>query len=195
MQVQAIISRVQQLLLNPKAAWAQIDTEAVSVQDLYKSWIAPLAAIPAVATFVGFSLLGLGLFRMPLVSGLAQMVVGYALSLAAVYLFALIIDYLAPQFGAQKNFNQAFKVAAYTPTAAWIAGIFNIIPALAIVSLLGALYSLYLLFVGLPALMKPPEDKATVYTLASIGCAIVVEVVIALVVSRLFVPAIVVGAP
>ena len=195
MQVQAMISRVQQLLLNPKAAWAQIDTEAVSVQDLYKSWIAPLAAIPAVATFVGFSLLGLGLFRMPLVSGLAQMVVGYALSLAAVYLFALIINYLAPQFGAQKNFNQAFKVAAYTPTAAWIAGIFNIIPALAIVSLLGALYSLYLLFVGLPALMKPPEDKATVYTLASIGCAIVVEVVIALVVSRLFVPAIVVGAP
>jgi hypothetical protein len=189
MQVQAIISRVQEILLKPKAAWAKIDGEPVNVPELYKSYIAPLAAIPPVATFIGFSLLGMGFFRMPIGSGLAQMIFHYVLSLVAVYAFALIIDYLAPQFGAQKNFNQAFKVAAYASTASWIAGIFTIIPALAILSVLGGLYSLYLLFVGLPMLMKPPEDKATTYTVASIGVAIVLSIIIGLITSRLFVPA------
>jgi hypothetical protein len=189
--LKAIVPRAQKLLLTPKAGWAEIDGESVSVPELYKGYVAPLAAIPVLAKFVGVSLLGLGLFHIPLIAGVGQMVVGYVLSLASIYVFALIIDYLAPTFGGQKNFGQAFKVAAYTPTAVWVAGIFNIIPALGIISLLGGLYSLYLLFVGLPALMKPPEDKAMIYTLASIGCAIVVEVIIALIVSRLFVPTVV----
>ena len=192
MEVQAILNRVQQILLKPKAAWAQIDTEPVNVPELYKTYIAPLAAIPPVATFIGFSVLGMGFFRMPLGSGLAQMIFGYALSLVAVYAFALIIDYLAPQFGAQKNFNQAFKVAAYGSTASWVAGVFSIIPALGILSVLGGLYSLYLIFIGLPMLMKPPEDKATTYTVASIGVAIVLSIIVALITTRLFQPAFVV---
>ena len=130
MQVQAIISRVQEILLKPKAAWAKIDAEPVNVPELYKSYIAPLAAIPPVATFIGFSLLGMGFFHMPIGSGLAQMILSYILRLAGVYAFALIIDYLAPQFGAQKNFNQALKLVAYASTASWVAGIFMIIPAL-----------------------------------------------------------------
>jgi len=45
--------------------------------------------------------------------------------------------------------------------------------------LLGGLYSLYLLFVGLPRLMKAPADRAMGYTVVTIICAIVVWVLVA----------------
>lgn len=99
------------------------------------------------------------------------------IGLASVYLFALIVDALAPTFGGQKNSGQAFKVVAYAPTAAWLASIFNIIPALSVLSILG-LYSLYLLYVGLPKLMKCPADKALVYTIVVVLCAFVVGLVL-----------------
>ena len=186
MQAQAIIARVQQILLNPQAGWAQIDSEAASVQKLYVEYIVPLAAISAIAQLLGLLLSGLGFL-------ILHTIVDFAFSLGAVYVFALIIDYLAPQFGGQKNFHQAFKLAAYMPTAAWVGGIFEILPGIGgIVHVIGALYSLYLLFLGLPVLMKPPSEKATTYTLVAIICAVVVGAVFGAIAARLFMPPVVI---
>ena len=85
---------------------------------------------------------------------------------------AYVIDFLAGTFGARRNLDNAMRVSAYAPTAAWVAGVFNIIPFLGILSILG-LYSLYLLHTGIAALMRPPADKAMVYTIAVIVCVIV----------------------
>ncbi|MGB9001100.1 MAG: hypothetical protein WCC43_18590, partial [Pseudolabrys sp.] len=76
-------------------------------------------------------------------------------------------------------------VSAYSPTAAWVAGVFNIIPALSFLGILG-LYSLYLLYTGIAAVMKPPADKALVYTIAVIVCAIIVWIIIFGIVALLF---------
>ena len=54
-------------------------------------------------------------------------------------------------------------MAVYSSTAAWLAGIFNLILALGGLQILG-LYSLYLLYLGLPVLMKAPKEKALPYT-------------------------------
>jgi Yip1-like protein len=97
--------------------------------------------------------------------------------LAGVFVVAYIIDFLAGTFGAQKNPENAMRVSAYAPTAAWVAGVFNIIPALAFLGIVG-LYSLYLLHTGILALMKPAPDKAVIYTIAVIVCAIIVWIVI-----------------
>ena len=109
--------------------------------------------------------------------GLLRAVVVYVLSLVGVFVVAYIIDFLAGTFGARKNLDNAMRVSAYAPTAAWVAGVFNIIPALAFLGILG-LYSLYLLYTGIAALMRPPADKALVYTIAVIVCAIIVWIVI-----------------
>jgi hypothetical protein len=105
-----------------------------------------------------------------------------------VYVLALIIDALAPTFGGQKNQIQAFKVSAYAGTASWLAGVFNLIPALSILGLLG-LYSLFLLYRGLPKLMKTPEDKALPYT----ALVIVAAVVLALIVGAVTAPLMAMG--
>lgn len=175
-----LVERAKAIILTPAAEWDKIAGEAHTVQGLYTNWIMILAAIPAIAGFIGLSIVGGGMFgmsyRVGVMAGLSHAIATYLLSLGSVYVFALIIDALAPSFGGEKNFLQAFKVAAFAPTASWLAGIFGILPALSILGLLG-LYSLYLLYVGLPRLMKTPPEKALAYTVVVIIAGIVLSVV------------------
>jgi hypothetical protein len=94
-----------------------------------------------------------------------------------VYVIALLIDVLAPSFGAQKNFPNALKLSVYSHTPAWLAGIFLIVPGLGFLRSLG-LYGLYLLWLGLPPLMRAPRDKALLYAGAVVLCAVLLVVVI-----------------
>jgi hypothetical protein len=172
-----LIARIQRLLLSPNSEWEAIDTEGADVTRIYQSYILPLVALSALAGFIGTSIIGIGGFRIGFVSGLIQAVVSIGLSCALVYVMALIINALAPQFGAKEDFGAAFKVAAYAPTASWVGAMFMVLPMLWFMALIGGLYSLYLLFVGLPKLMKPAADKAMIYALAVIGCMIVIGIV------------------
>ena len=178
-----IVDRAKNIVLQPRQEWQVVSGEAHTVQGLYTGYVMILAAIPPIAGFIGMSLVGIGMFgtsyRVPIAAGVANMVVGYLLTLGMVYVLALLIDILAPNFGSEKNFAQALKLAAFFPTAGWLAGIFSILPIVSILGLVGWLYSLYLLFLGLPVLMKTPEDKAVGYTIVVILCAIVLGVVVA----------------
>ena len=175
-----LVMRAKNLLMQPKQEWTAIAAEPHTVQGLYTGYVMILAAIPALAGFVGASIVGYGGlgggFRVPVAAGVAHMVVIYLLSLVAVYLVALLIDGLARSFGGERSFIQALKVAAFSPTAMWLAGAFAILPALWILGLLG-LYSFFLLYVGLPIVMKVPEDKAIPYTVVVIIAAIVFYVI------------------
>lgn len=175
-----LVERAKNLIMQPRAEWQVIAAEPHTLQGLYSQYVMILAAIPAVATFIGLSIVGFPAFRIGIGPGLAYAVLYYLLSLVMVYVLALVIDAMAPSFGGEKNFMQAFKLAAFAPTAAWLAGVFNVLPALSILSLLG-LYSLYLLFTGLAPVMKAPEDKAIPYTVVVIIAAIVLNLIIALV--------------
>lgn len=176
-----LVARVKGILLAPKTEWGVIDTESTTVRSLYTGYIMPLAAIPAVAGFIGMTLLGYNVlgttFRYPMSAGIQQAVLMYVLSLVGTYVLALIINALAPNFGGQKNQIQALKVAAYSSTASWVVGIFAILSSLAVLGILG-LYSLYLLFLGLPRLMKAPDEKAMLYTVVVIIGAIAVFILV-----------------
>jgi Yip1 domain len=172
-----LVERIKGILLQPKSEWPVIEREPGNTGYLFPNYVAIVAAIPAVCTFIGTSIIGYGSYRIGIGLGLVRAVVVYALSLAGVFVVAYIIDFLAGTFGAQKNPENAMRVSAYAPTAAWVAGVFNIIPALAFLGILG-LYSLYLLHTGIVALIKPAPDKAVIYTIAVIVCAIIVWIVI-----------------
>jgi hypothetical protein len=186
-----LVARAKGMLLSPKSEWDVVAGEPMSVAALYSGWIIPMAAIPAVCGFIGFSIVGTSIlgtsWRRPMAAGLESAVLNYVLSLVMIYVVGMIINALAPNFGGEKDQVQALKVAAYSATASWVGGIFTLLPALAIIAVLFALYSLYLLFLGLPRLMKAPEDKAVGYTVVVVLCVIVLGVVIGAV-SRYAVP-------
>ncbi len=172
-----LVERVKGIVLQPKSEWPVIEREPGNVGYLFPNYVAIVAAIPPVCGFIGMSIVGYGPIRVGIVGGLLHALVFYALSLVGVFIVAYIIDFLAGTFGARKNLDNAMKVSAYAPTAAWVAGVFDIIPALAFLGILG-LYSLYLLHTGIAALMKPAADKALIYTIAVIVCAIIVWTII-----------------
>ena len=178
-----IKTRVRNILLTPNTEWPVIAEEPTDKGAVITGYVMPLAAIGAIAGFIGGSLVGmslpfLGTYRVPIMTGLAGAVFAFVFAIIGVFILAFIINALAPTFGAQKDSNRAFKVAVYSYTPAWIAGALQILPALGVLGIIAALYGLYLLYLGLPALMKVPQEKAIGYTAVVVVCAIVLSFVV-----------------
>ncbi len=180
-----LIGRAQRILLTPGSEWPVIASESATTAGLYRNYIVILAALGPLAMFlkttlIGYQVLFLGSYRVDFFDGLITMLVSYGLSLVAVYVFALIINALAPTFGSQKDALLALKSAAYAMTAAWIAGLGQILPFIGSLLLIaGGAYSVYLLFLALPVTMKTPPDKAVAYTAVSVVAAILLFWIVA----------------
>lgn len=183
----SLLDRVLTLLLRPSDTWLQIERENPGIASVYTRYLIFLAAIPAVAGFIGYSLVGVGAFgfsvRVPIVQGLVGMVVSYVLSLAMVFVMALVANALAPRFGSQAHLPRAFQLIAYGATAGWLGGVFSAVPALAMLGVLAALYSVYLIYRGAPVVMRVPAERALGYTAALVVCGIVAGLVVGLVTS------------
>ncbi|WP_198371017.1 Yip1 family protein [Roseomonas rosulenta] len=167
-----LIERVKGMALAPAQEWQKIAREPIELVPVFTRYVMILAAIPAIA---GFLLL---LFFAP-VTAFTMAIVGYILTLVGVFVSAKIIEILAPKFGGQPDADAALKLAAFAPTIAWVAGGFIIIPLLGgIVALIGGFYALYTLYLGVPIVMRVPQEKALTFTLAVIGVAIVVNIAV-----------------
>lgn len=181
----ASLRRVANLLIAPAAEWTIIDREEVAPTRLALTYVAPLALIPTAAIIVALALLGVQaggqLHRAPLLGVSISAFLFFVLTIGAVFLFALVVDWLAPRFGGARNYRQAFKVSAYSITAAMVAGILAMAPALQIFALLGATYSLYLLFLGAPRLMHPPEKSAVNFSIVTTLAAILLALAVGLI--------------
>jgi len=181
-----LIARARAILLTPRSEWPVIAVEATATRELYLGYVVWLAALPAVASFLKFGVFGygvplLGSFRLPVGTALSSAVLSYVLSLIGVFLLALIVDALAPNFGATRDRSQALKLAAYSYTAGWIGGVCVIIPGIGwLLALAGGVYSVYLLYLGLPVLMKCAAERAVGYTVVVVIAAIVLYWIIAL---------------
>ena len=166
--VPSMLGRAWAVLTAPKRAWEVIEAEPSTIPELYLRLVAPLAAIPAACGFIGLLLFGVGVFdvgmRPPLGVALGEMATGYVLALVEVYILAAIIDVLAPSFGGARSRLQAFKLVAYSGTALWASGLFLIYPPVGeLLSLLGGLYSLYVLYTGLPRMMSAAPQRRLTY--------------------------------
>lgn len=177
-----IVERAKAVCLSPDTEWSTIANERAQTSALIVGYVLPLAGAAAAAQMIGESVVGrslgiLGTYRMPLATGVGLAVASLVLAAVGVVLLSIIIDALAPTFGAEKSREQALKVAVYSATPVWLAGVLQIVPALGVVVLLGGLHALYLLYLGLPRLMKCPAEKAVGYTGAVIACAVVLAIV------------------
>ena len=192
-----LVERVKNILLTPKTEWPVIAEEQTDVKTLYLSYIMILAAIPAIAGVISSMLIGgllgsvagrAGLGAMTGGFAIVHAIVAYIISLVVVFVVALIVDALAPTFGGTKSQINALKLVAYSATAGWVASIATVIPVLGwIVAIIGSLYGIYLLYLGLPVLMKCPEDKAVVYLVVIVVVYIVLTWILsALLVTGLF---------
>jgi len=178
-----LVPRITNILTKPKQEWPVIATEATEVATLYKEYIVLLAAVPAICSFIGMTVIGIpvpffGTVRVGMASGLTGLVVRYVLSLVAAYIAALIVEKLAPTFQSRGDIVQALKLVAYASTPAWVAGVLGLFPPLVALSILAGLYGVYLFYLGLPPLMQTPSDKVIPYMIVSAIVIIVLYMVV-----------------
>ena len=179
-----LVQRAIGMMLRPSRTWDAADHEPGGVVGLIRDYAAPLAVIPAVCGLIGQLTFGTGMagigIRPTAQSAVAGAATDYVLSLVAVYLLALAIHALAPAFGARRDFVRATKVAVYSGTALWLAGVFALYPALGwLAGILAALYSLYALSQGLARLMHAPEDRELAYFTTVLITALVLMALVA----------------
>ena len=178
-----IVQRAKNICLSPATEWPVIAAEPATPGELIGGYAAPLAAIGAIAGFIGGTIIGrtipfVGHYRVPFTTGIVAAIFTFGMALVGVFVLSLVIDALAPTFGGQKNNIQALKLAVYSYTPAWIAGVLQISTVLGILAIFAAFYGIYLLYLGLPQLMRSPQDKSIAYTAVVVVCAIVLSIVI-----------------
>jgi hypothetical protein len=183
-----LINRVKNILLTPKTEWLAIDAENAPHAKVFTAYVVPLALIPAAAALIGYGLIGYSVLGVHVGSigwGLRQAIAQYITMLGGTYLTAFVVDALAANFGAQKDFNRAFSLVAYAYTPMFAAGIFYLLPSLSWLASLAGLYGLYLLYIGLQPTMKAPADKQTAYFVVSLIVMVAVSAVLSFILAAI----------
>jgi len=185
-----LIDRVKNILITPAKEWDVIATEQPDIGKIITGYVLPLAGAAALAVFIGYafigSILGSGFFGVTW--GIYHAIVSLIVALCSVFLSALIIDALAPSFGAEKNMGRSVQLVAYSLTPVWIGGLLAIIPVLGLIGTLAGIYGFYLLFIGMPKLKKSPEDKHVGYFVVSIIVMLAIYFVVGLILGLILLP-------
>ncbi len=163
-----LLERVKDILVQPKSEWKVIAKERETQVGLFKSYVLPMAALGPLASIIGLTVVGaslpMGNLRIGFLPALGSAITSFVMAVAGVYILALLIDALATTFASTKNPVNALKVAVYSATPGWLAGLLQLFPgALTMVAFLISLYGVYLLYLGLQALMGTPKERALAY--------------------------------
>lgn len=152
-----LAARTRAILVSPRTEWPAIAAEDETVPGLYLRFIMPLAAIGPLAFVIRFASAG----------WLGLSVLQYLVQLATIYATARVIQWLAPRFKSEGDTVQAIKLVAYAATPAWIGAVLNAVPSMGILATAALLYSVYLYYLGLPAVMRTPIEQVVPYMLVS----------------------------
>ena len=157
-----ILSRAWGLLREPKKEWEQIKAEETTIPRILLGYVAPLAAIPPICDLIGSTLFNRMLQVEP-GEALIRAVVTWVVSIGLVFFLGVLVNILADNFDGDKDELAAQKVAAYSLTPSFLSGVFSLWPPLWWVSLFALAAMVYIMFRGLPVLMKAPPDRALAY--------------------------------
>lgn len=170
-----LIDRAKNMLLTPKAEWARVAAEAPDTNKLFIGYALPLLAIAAVCSLIGMSLIGVPfLGRLPIAWSATQAIFSVAIGLVSLFVMSIIANALAPSFGSRQDTGRAQQLMVYGSTANMVGGMLAIFPPLGILGLLFGIYSIVLVYFGLPFVMNTPQDKQVVYLLVIVVANIVI---------------------
>ncbi len=181
--MKALFEKIRDLIFKPKQTWEAIDQDPVTTKQLVYAYLLPLAAIPAIAFFLGYSILGIripfsGVYRMVWWQALITALTGYGVAILSTVALAHGISRMAAWFNSTPDLNSGYKLIIFCYAPFWVAGVLYIIPNLSVIVMIAGLYGLYLLFLGIPRIMHPPENRATVYGITAIVVTIVIHVLL-----------------
>ncbi|GAB3009034.1 hypothetical protein GCM10027051_07200 [Niabella terrae] len=156
-----LIDRVKNILTEPKLEWEKIKAEEATLQSLLTGYVIPLSLLAGLANFLKYIVFS-SIFGFTY--GIAYTLFAVLATIVVFVIATYIIDALAPSFKSEKNLNRSAQLVAYAGTAGYVASLFSFIPFLGgLLALAGAVYSIYLFYLGLTPMKKTPEDQKVIY--------------------------------
>lgn len=191
MDIMEIVNQAKDIVLNPRGTLKKLKDEKITKEYLL-IYLGIVAFPTLIGVIIGQGVVGISggwgsysfLYRVPIGWAVAWGIAQYVLLIIGVIVFGYVVNFLAPNFSSKANLMQSMKLVAYATTPVLLAGIFNIYPPLGIISLLALIYSLYILYIGLPIYLNTPKnEKRIVYIIVSIIIFAVIMIVIGVIVS------------
>lgn len=179
--MEKLISEIRDLIRSPGSTFERLKATETSQSEITKNMLIYLAAIPAVAGFLGRVVIGYntafytGYARVSFFSGLISAILMFVLTIIGVYVISYIVNGLAVNFGGEKSELNAFKLTVYSFIPVLVLGVFSLVPSLSGLYILG-LYGVYVFYVGAPILMQVKEDKVLTYTVIISLISIVITI-------------------
>ncbi|WP_250464443.1 Yip1 family protein [Microbulbifer litoralis] len=184
-----LLSHTIGIFTNPDKEWEAIRADRHSFLQVYLSHVPILALIPSVAAYIGVTRVGfeLGghLSRLTPNSAAVLAVVMYFAILLGVYLLGEFINWMARSYGVEDDeatrHYEGTALAVFVTTPIFIASLILLYPhvwlAVAVIGLAG-IYSVYLIYEGIPILMNMGKERAFLYAGAVITVALVMMVTV-----------------
>lgn len=179
--INKVIDKYKQII-NYKTFWPAAKAETSSIKSIYQDYLIVLTLIGPISTFIALSRNLPAGMDIPIVSFLSKILVGYFISLAYYYIFALAIEKITPYFNGSCTKENAFKLIVYSMFPMLLAGLLVIAKILILIlGLLAA--SLYLLWLGVPIMLNVPEEKRTQAAITIMAVGLMIMMVISLIIS------------
>ena len=172
------INRAINIITKPKKALEDLKGESMTKQDLIV-YLGLIGVPTFLGVLIGYGFIGYGTSLVGW--GFALAVIQYVLSIIGIIVFGYILNALAPSFKSKQNLMNAMKLVAASATPWLIAGIFYFYPAAGVISFLGGIYGLYILYLGIPILMETPKDQHIVYLVVGLIVYIIIMGVVSLI--------------
>lgn len=146
-----------------------------------------------IGVIIGYGLLGVGgsyygiswSYKFPIGWAVAYGIILYILMIIGIIIFGYVFNMFASTFKSKQSLIQALKLTTYASTPIMLAGIFYIYPPISLLMLLFGIYSLYLLYIGIPIFMETPEEQRIIYLIISFVIFFVIIIVIYFVVNQI----------
>ena len=159
------------ILKDPKTEWALIEQERYSAKTIFLTQIPILAAIPAIALYVGVTQVGWSVageepVRPVESSALGSALLFYFAMWAAVAFIAVCMHWIEKTYGGEISLDECPVLTTVTATPLFLSGISFLSPVLWLnVAVAGAAlgYSVYLPHSGTSRIMQIDEDRALMF--------------------------------
>jgi hypothetical protein len=159
------------ILKDPKNEWALIEQEHYSAKTVFLTQISILAAIPAIALYIGVTQVGWSVageepVRLAASSALGSAVLFYFAMWGAVAFIAACMHWMEKTYGGEVSLDECLVLTTVTATPLFLSGISFLIPMLWLnvaVAGVALAYSVYLLYSGTSRIMKIDEDRAFMF--------------------------------
>jgi hypothetical protein len=172
---------VVKLFIHPRAGWTAIHARRYSVAGVILGHTLLFALIPAVAGYIGTTLVGWQIaggevVRLTSASAGKIALLYYLAMLAGVATVGSAIHWMGKTYGADQPIGQCIALASFSATPLFLIGALQAYPVLWLNLIAGLpvlAFTTYIFFTGVPIMMEIPEERGFLFSSAMLAFGLV----------------------